>query len=149
MPMQLCGQEFTSGKYHVNSENVMLQGYDPVSYFNSEKPIMGKAEFSITHDGVVYNFSSEANKTLFVESPEKYIPAYGGFCAFGLGMDPSKTNGFAQGRYKTSPLSYKVIDSKLHLFYPQNEWPALTYWNRDEEFFKKRADKKWKEIKDN
>ena len=143
----LEAQEYTSGKYHTGPDGLMLGGYDPVSY-HQEKPLKGIKSLSHTHDGVTYWFANAENRELFKDDPEPYIPAFGGFCAFGLGMVPEKVQGFPPGRYKSSPDAYKLIDGKLYLFYPTNEWPALTMWNKDEANYLERAKVKWEEIRD-
>ena len=137
-------QEYQSGKYFINNNNVLIDGYDVVSYYTNESPNMGKKSINISYDGVVLYFSSLENKKLFIENPKKYLPEYGGFCAFGVGME---STGYKAGRYKVDPKIYKLINNKLYLFYPTKEWPAIDYWNQDEAFFMKEADKKWKEIK--
>jgi len=34
--------------------------------------------------GYKYLFSNEANKATFVKEAERYLPAYGGYCAYGV-----------------------------------------------------------------
>ena len=38
------------------------------------------------HDGATYQFSSKSNKEIFEANPEKYVPAYNGYCAFGVSV---------------------------------------------------------------
>ena len=61
-----------------------LSGYDPVAYFTEGKPVRGNG-YHVSHfKGVTYAFASEEHKELFDANPEKYVPAYGGYCAYGV-----------------------------------------------------------------
>ena len=50
-------------------KKVAIQGYDPVAYFTQKKAVKGKTSFAAAYEGVIYNFSSEANKELFLKNP--------------------------------------------------------------------------------
>ena len=63
--------------------DVMLEGFDPVSYFDESKPAFGQGDIFFKHDEVVYKFKNNENLKKFQATPEKYIPQYGGFCANG------------------------------------------------------------------
>lgn len=113
-----------------------LRGYDPVSYFANKKPIMGDFTITAEYNGATYRFSSEAHKAMFEKDPAKYVPQYGGFCAFGT----------SQG-YKVDgdPNVWKVVDDKLYL----NLAPAVAErWVKDIPGYVKSADKNWSSIKD-
>lgn len=114
--------------------NLAIQGYDPVSYF-SNKPVEGKPEISYTYKGVNYRFASQQNLNLFKASPEKYEPAYGGWCAYAMGENGEKV--------KIDPETFKIIDGKVYLFY--NFWTnnTLTAWNKNEKQLKEAADRNW------
>src|SRR5271168_3572377 len=60
-----------------------LRGYDPVAYFTDGKPVPGDFTITARHEGATYRFASEDHKALFEKDPAKYLPQYGGFCAFG------------------------------------------------------------------
>ena len=40
----------------------------------------------LEYGGYKHLFSSKENKELFEKDPEKYLPAYGGYCAFGVSL---------------------------------------------------------------
>ena len=117
--------------------NVAIEGYDPVSYFDNE-PAEGKSQFSFTHRGVTYWFSSQANLNKFKQSPEKYEPAYGGWCAYAMGETGDKV--------KIDPETFKILDGKLYLFY--NFWGTNTLkdWNKNEKALKTKGDQNWKKL---
>lgn len=69
---------------------VGLNGYSPVSYFE-KGPELGMPEFSTVHRGTTYHFTSAGQRAKFNASPEKYLPAFDGFCAFGQSIEKEFT----------------------------------------------------------
>jgi YHS domain-containing protein len=118
-------------------KSLAIEGYDPVSYF-AGKPVKGKSELSFKLKGATYWFASQSNLEKFKSNPEKYEPAYGGWCAYAMGESGEKV--------KVDPETYKVTDGKLYLFY--NFWGnnTLSDWNKNEKGLKTTADKNWKKI---
>lgn len=117
----------------------VANGYDVVAYLNNEA-IEGKKVFVSSYDGVKYKFSSEKNLELFNKNPEKYIPQYGGYCAYALALKGTKVS--------INPKTFKIIDGKLYLFY--NAWGTntLELWEKENpEILKEKADKNWEQIK--
>jgi YHS domain-containing protein len=57
-----------------------LSGYDPVAYFTDGKAVRGSGYHVAVQNGETYVFASEEHVTLFKQSPDKYLPAYGGYC---------------------------------------------------------------------
>jgi YHS domain-containing protein len=119
-------------------DGVAIQGYDPVSYFNSGKAIEGKKDISLRHEGVTYHFSSTANRDLFAKNPSSYEPQYGGWCAYAMGETGEKV--------EIDPATFKVIDGKLYLFYNSLFNNTLPKWNKSELTLKPKADNNWKAI---
>ena len=66
-----------------DDNDVILAGHDAVAYFTQGKPTIGSTQFTAQYDGAVYRFASSGNRDLFRANPEKYAPAYGGYCALG------------------------------------------------------------------
>jgi YHS domain-containing protein len=123
-------------KKHFNlKKNQALEGYDPVSYFDG-KPLEGDEKFTTTFKGVVYLFSNVNNLNKFKATPEKFEPAYGGWCAYAMGETGEKV--------KVDPETFKIINGTLYLFY--NFWGTNTLedWNENEKKLKETADKNWK-----
>ena len=71
-------------------KGVAIQGYDPVAYFAQGKAIKGNKQFAASAEGVLYYFSSAANKDLFLKDYKKYEPQYGGWCAYAMGATNEK-----------------------------------------------------------
>ncbi len=121
--------------YNINNSKVAIQGYDPVAYFTQNAALQGKPSISYTHRGIAYYFTSEANRALFEESPAKYEPQYGGWCAYAMGKDGTF--------YRVSPQSFKIINDRLYLFYNRKKYSALDKWNEDEAVLLQNANTEW------
>ncbi|WP_166926143.1 YHS domain-containing (seleno)protein [Flavobacterium poyangense] len=122
-----------------NLENkVAVQGYDPVAYFKQNKALKGKNDFVASYKGVVYKFSSAANKDLFIKNPAAYEPQFGGWCAYALGSSGEKVD--------INPETFKVVDGKLYLFYNAYFNNTLKSWNKDEANLKAKAEVNWKKV---
>lgn len=65
---------------------IALQGYDPVAFQIAGKAIKGNPAILAEYDGYKFAFASEENKAAFEKDSEKYLPAYGGYCAFGISI---------------------------------------------------------------
>ena len=63
-----------------------INGYDPVAYFTDGKPVKGNGYHVADYEGVIYVFADKKNRKMFEANPEKYIPAYGGYCAYGVAV---------------------------------------------------------------
>ncbi len=109
-------------------------GYDLVSYHNSKRPLRGNGHFVSEHDGVTYLFANEANKKTFDANPGKYIPAYGGYCAFGVSVGK---------KFHGDPEVWRVVDGRLYL---NLDAQIQDMWLKDVPGSIKTADAKWPKI---
>ena len=69
------------------ASHIALGAYDPVAFFTDAKAVPGSLSISATHHGAVYFFATEEHKKMFTGNPDKYLPQFGGFCAFGASVD--------------------------------------------------------------
>lgn len=116
----------------------VAEGYDVTEYFNN-KAIKGDAKFTAAYDGVNYKFINQENLKKFKSDPEKFIPQYGGYCAYAIGKDAKKVD--------VDPKTYEISDGKLYLFY--NSWGINTLKKWQEEGaseLKEKADMNWQQI---
>ncbi|MFI1745075.1 YHS domain-containing (seleno)protein [Thalassobellus sediminis] len=117
----------------------VANGYDVVAYFNN-KALEGNKTYTTKHDGVHYKFVSKENLNTFKESPEKFIPQYGGYCAYAIATKANKVS--------INPKSFEIKKGKLYLFY--NAWGTntLELWKQENsDTLIKKADKNWNQIK--
>lgn len=132
--LSITTQAQKSSEYN-QEKGIALQGFDPVAYFESSKPVEGTKEFSVTHNGVIYLFSSEKNKSLFVSNPSQYEPQYGGYCAYGM------SNGY---KAPIEPEAFTIVDGKLYLNY---NLKVKEMWLKEQSARIEKANKNWKEVK--
>lgn len=131
------GQQ-TAAHYNLGKNGLAIEGKDPVAYFLQNKAVTGKASLGVQHGGALYYFSSAENKTLFIANPSKYVPQYGGWCAYAMGSDGTKV--------EIDPDTFTILDGKLYLFYNKFFNNTLKSWKKDEANLKLKADKNWKKI---
>ncbi len=124
--------------YNLPSSGIALEGYCPVAYFAANKPVMGKPEHASTYQGVTYHFVNADAKKMFDEDPDKYLPAYGGWCAFGMAVED---------KFPVDPRSFQIVEGKLMLFLKNSNIDARTLWNDgDEADLIKKAESHWKKV---
>lgn len=135
---------YTSGTYSQNTDyntkkGFIANGYDVVAYFNNEAKV-GSKSFTSEFDGIHFKFSSKESLNLFNKNPEKYIPQYGGYCAYAVALKNSKVS--------INPETFIIEEGKLYLFY--NAWGTntLELWQKENTAaLKLKADKNWEQIK--
>ena len=116
-------------------DNVVGAGaYDLTSYFSQEKPQRGNGHHVAVVDGVNYLFASDENKKAFEAAPAKYLPQYGGFCAFGASINK---------KFIADPDVFDIVDGKLY-FNLDSKIRAI--WSQDIAGRIKTADANWKTI---
>jgi ABC-type transport system substrate-binding protein len=120
---------------NATSTDLALRGVDPVSYFTSGAPQDGDFGITAVHEGAVYRFVSEANRDLFQKDPAKYLPQYGGYCAFAAALGK---------KFDGDPKVWKIVNDKLYL----NVAPAVAEkWNADQANMITQANEMWPKIK--
>lgn len=115
---------------------VGVGGYDLVSYQTSKKPLQGNGNHVVQHQGVNYLFSSKGNAKKFDANKEKYLPAYGGYCAFGASVGK---------KFIADPTVWEVVDGKLYMNLDNG---IKTLWVKDIPGNINKANKNWPDIKD-
>ena len=120
---------------HLNLEKgIALSGYDPVSYF-SGKPAKGFEGISAEHGGAKYLFATDEHRKTFKANPVKFLPAYGGWCAYAM-ADGKKV--------EVDPMNYQIKDGRLFLFFKSRIWgDTLPKWNKDEARLFPAAESHW------
>jgi hypothetical protein len=110
---------------------IAVRGADVVAYVTEGRPMAGNAAFVHAWGGVTWRFATAANRDLFAADPERYAPAYGGFCAWAV----------AQG-YTASidPRVWRIVDGRLFLNYSAS---VQRQWERDIPGNIAKADANW------
>ena len=116
-------------------DGIAINGYDAVAFFTEQKPIKGDKQFSYSYNSVDWLFSNSANRELFKTSPEKYVPQYGGYCAFGT-ADGHKA--------PTQAETWTIVDDKLYFNY---NLKVKDLWNKNMKANIEKADKNWPTVK--
>lgn len=86
--------------------NVGAGGYDVVAYHTERTAKRGSGWHIASHEGTTYLFSSKENRKAFIQNPEKYLPQYGGFCAYGLAVGK---------KFYADPTVWRIVDGRLFL----------------------------------
>jgi YHS domain-containing protein len=113
-----------------------VQGYDVVSYHTGKRPVRGNGNFVAVHDGATYQFSSADNQKAFEKNPQKFVPAYGGYCAFGTSVGK---------KFIGDPEVWRIVDGTLYL---NLDTGIQSEWLKDIPGRIKTADRNWQQIKD-
>ena len=101
---------------YADENDVAISGYDAVSYFENDQPLLGSQRFSATYKNGIYLFANANSRDRFKADPEKYAPQFGGYCAMGVVLHK---------KLPTDPHAFRIVDGKLYLNLNktvQNKW---------------------------
>lgn len=123
---------------NTTKKGVAADGYDVVAYFENQA-VVGDKSISSTYHEAIYYFSTQSNKELFDAHPEKYLPQYGGWCAYAMGDTGELV--------EINPKRYEIRDGKLYLFYDAFGINTLKKWEEEgAERLKSAADLNWEKL---
>jgi YHS domain-containing protein len=121
---------------NTDATGYVIRGYDPVAYFTEGRPVPGHSDLEVEYKGGKYLFASTANRDAFKADPEKYLPQYGGYCAFGVAMGK---------KFDVDPASWRIVDTKLYF----NLNPViLEKWSADTKGYLQKSEKNWPQIRE-
>jgi YHS domain-containing protein len=111
-----------------------IGGYDPLSYFISQKSESGDERFQYLWHGVTWQFISKANLLAFKRTPSVYAPRYAGYDAYAI----------SKGLLSEGLPSIWVIEGgKLYLFHNQvNRY----LWQENRRKLHKKIEANWREL---
>ena len=123
--------------HNLGDGQLAIQGYDPVAYFEEfgGQPTKGSSRFTVTYDGVVYHFASEANMKAFENDPARFEPAHGGWCSYGMALD---------AQIEIDPKAFRIGEGRLLLFSDTDYLEFDGDWVPKERSLLGTADKNWK-----
>ena len=120
----------------VDKAAVAASGYDVVSYHTQTGPTPGSGWHVSEYDGATYLFANKKNKKVFDKDPDKYVPAYGGFCAYGAAVGK---------KFYSDPLAWHIENGRLYLNLDDK---IQAKWLKDVSGYIKKGDANWKTIAD-
>lgn len=126
----------TSRGLTVSGPGLAVHGYDVVAYFTQNEPVRGRAKYSVVHDDATYRFANEEHFKAFKADPQRYVPQYGGYCAYGVAVG---------GKFDGDPHLWRIVDGKLYL--NLNEEIQET-WEDDIPGYIEKAGRIWARIAD-
>ncbi len=122
-------------------KNLALDGYCPVCYIAAGKANKGDAKFAAEHNSKTYYFVSEETKQLFIANPEKFLPQYDGYCAYGMSLGK---------KFVSDPTVFTVVEDKVYL---NKDASISKLFQQDRASHIVKADSHWKaemmKVKDN
>ncbi|KAA3625477.1 MAG: hypothetical protein DWQ08_09325 [Proteobacteria bacterium] len=87
---------------------IAIDGYDPVAFHTASKAIRGVEAFSHEWNGARWHFVDDDHRARFAADPERYAPAFGGYCA---------TAASAGLTFDTDPRVWHIENGELFLFF--------------------------------
>jgi YHS domain-containing protein len=118
-------------KVNTASGDVAVKGYDVVAYVTAGRPVEGSAQFVHRIGGTTYRFASAANRDAFAKEPDRYLPQFGGFCAYAV------SRGYTAD---IDPRAWRIVGGKLYLNYNRG---AQAKWEEDLSGNIRRGDGHW------
>lgn len=112
-------------------DGIGVGGYDLTSYYVDGGPRFGSAEFPVELNGLTYLFETEQSRTEFLREPERYLPAYSGWCAVTLALGRLSCPDFD---------NFKIEDGRLLLFELTGFTNGQTLWNSQPSHYRGLAD---------
>ena len=122
--------------YSGGKDRAAIRGYDPVAYFLVNEAVRGNKEISLQYKGATWFFASEGNRALFEQSPEKYAPQYGGYCAYAIARNNTASS---------KPEFFIIHNDKLYLNYSKSVYKR---WLQDKQGYINEADQNWPSVID-
>ncbi len=124
---------------NIDNSNIALAGYSPVSYLDLGLAQVGNKAYKSEYKKVAYYFTSADQKATFDKNPERYLPQYGGYCAFGV---------YAGAKFRVDPNKFLVKDGKYYLYLNNVELDAKQLWLAENNHSKLEgvADKNWAKL---
>jgi len=127
----------------IDKNGLAIGGYDVVAYF-SNTATKGSAKYAIQHEEATYHFSSKENQQKFKKDPAKYLPQFGGYCAWGVAEKSSK--------FPINPETFDVVDGKLYLFFngpfKGSTFNSLDPWSAQTTKLTRAAHENWTAVKE-
>ncbi len=128
-------------KFNTDDSKIALQGYSAVSYLDLGIAQKGLKAYKVTYNDLAFYFTSEKQKKSFEANPKKYLPQYGGYCAFGVSVG---------AKFRVDPNKFVVKNGKYYLYLYDLEVDAQQLWLAgNHKDLVKKADGNWTKLSQN
>ena len=111
-----------------------LHGVDAVALTSIHDVAEGSARHTVVVDGAAYYFASAESAKRFESDPDRYLPQYGGFCAYAIALGK---------KFDGDPRYADIVDGKLYLFVNAE---IFEIYKKDPQKWIKAAHKTWPKI---
>ena len=122
---------------NLSRSGLAASGYDVVAYFADGAARKGSEAHTHSFAGATYRFASKEHRDLFAAEPGKYVPQYGGYCAYAMSRGD---------KAKIDPEAFTIDDGKLYLNYSLK---IRDKWDEDRADYIRKADGHWKKLAGN
>lgn len=134
--MALAADEYNvSSGITTTGAQLGIHGVDPVVLSSTTSVANPDGTYASVHDSVAYYFVSAESQSLFENNPERYLPQYGGFCAYAIALGK---------KFDGNPRYADVMNGKLYLFVNA---AVLAEYMKDREGWIARAEARWPSIR--
>jgi len=136
----LTGCTSTAQEKHFNTtRGLFASGYDVTTYWDNA-PIKGNKSYEYVYKDATFRFVSQANLERFKNNQKKYLPEYGGWCAYAIATSGDKV--------KVNPKRYEIRNGRLFIFYDFGWKNTLKSWREENpKILISKADENWKKIR--
>jgi tetratricopeptide (TPR) repeat protein len=110
---------------------IAIQGFDPVAYVTSDRPVLGHPRHFEIWDGAIWLFENADNRNRFIQGPERYVPAYGGYCSYCMATGH---------KFHADPYAWVIHENKTYLHASIGLRDA---WLQNPNIYIKAADGQW------
>lgn len=120
---------------------IAIGGHDTVAYHKlgdgePHQAVEGSKAWKVDWKGADWLFTNKTDRDLFAADPERYSPAYNGYCANALSL--------GEGLIKTDGTQWQIFGDQLYTFYAARGRERWLDGNFAE--YKAVADRAWKKI---
>jgi len=112
-----------------------LHGVDAVALTTLGAVAEGDAAFIVVQDGNAYYFASQESADRFSANPDRYLPQYGGFCAYAVALGR---------KFDGDPMFADIFEGKLYLFVNA---AVLEIYKQDKQKWLTKAEEMWPKIR--
>ncbi len=87
-------------------DGIVLEGYDVTTYFAGDLQ-KGSTDFQVEWNDVSWYFTTEDNMKKFLADPERFVPAFGGYCTKAVSTGFTAPN---------NPEIFEIHNNRLYIF---------------------------------